>query len=76
MAFTPVPDDLIGWPADEALRRLTETGAKVQVLLTTSPRAQFPGASHRVIRQRLVGPSQVELVVAPFPTGRTAKSEA
>ncbi|MGB9887579.1 MAG: hypothetical protein ACPLRW_11375 [Moorellales bacterium] len=77
MAELPGPEDLIGWPADQAFRLLTERGAKVEIrLTTTSRRTRWSDASYRVVRQRQLGPGQVELVVAPFPTVSPAGTEA
>jgi hypothetical protein len=68
--MAPQPPDLVGWPLEEAVRRLEAEGWQVEALEETRPPRAQAGerARGRVARVRAVGDGVVALVyVVPPP---------
>jgi beta-lactam-binding protein with PASTA domain len=69
LTLPPEMPDLIGLPEKEARARLAELGMAVEIRVTVPPRKKTSEEPLRVVRQRLLAPGRVELVLAAFPEG-------
>jgi len=56
--------DVVGYPLQRAASVLRRAGYSIVTRFTTAPRGTVPEGERRVVRQRVVGPGAVELVVA------------
>lgn len=78
------PPDVVALPLDEALDTLREAGWQARLRESAPPRSAPVSGVRRVVRQRAVGPHEVELVVVwerysparRSPGGGRAASEA
>lgn len=74
--MTAEPADVTGLRIPDARETLEQAGWQiVSVLHTAPPRGGEPGGEPRVVRQRQVGPGQMQLVAAQFPVAPAGTSD-